>query len=213
MLGSLSADSTHIALRVSLKAEVPIVNSASTDPTIPETIIPWYLTTIQDDRVQSYTLARRIYTDLGSQAHRAPARQFALRPFRRAQVQGRLPAARTSGRHRAEVHARRHGLPAATAHHQRVAGGRHRDLGRPAGGGHHTEANARGGDEAAGVRQLPHDRRRTAGLRRPRGRGTGGGLSVRSDSRRSRSGSLSSNVSGSASTRSRKCLRRWPTTP
>jgi ABC-type branched-subunit amino acid transport system substrate-binding protein len=65
MLGSISADSTHIALRVSLKAEVPIVNGASTDPTIPETIVPWYLTTIQDDRVQGYTLARRIYTDLG----------------------------------------------------------------------------------------------------------------------------------------------------
>ena len=67
MLGSLGADSTHIALRVSLKAEVPIVNSASTDPTIPETIVPWYFTTIQDDRVQSYTLARRIYTDRGLQ--------------------------------------------------------------------------------------------------------------------------------------------------
>jgi ABC-type branched-subunit amino acid transport system substrate-binding protein len=67
MLGSLGADSTHIALRVSLKAEVPIVNSASSDPTIPETIIPWYLATLQDDRAQSYTLARRIYTELGLQ--------------------------------------------------------------------------------------------------------------------------------------------------
>lgn len=67
MLGSLSGDSTHIGLRVILKAEFPMVNSAATDPTIPETIIPWYLTTIQDDRVQSYTLARRIYTDLGLQ--------------------------------------------------------------------------------------------------------------------------------------------------
>jgi ABC-type branched-subunit amino acid transport system substrate-binding protein len=67
ILGSIGADSTHIALRVTLKTEVPIVNSASTDPTIPETIIPWYLTTIQDDRVQCYTLARRIYTDLGLQ--------------------------------------------------------------------------------------------------------------------------------------------------
>lgn len=65
MLGSISGDSTHIGLRVSLKTEVPIVNSAATDPTIPETIIPWYLSTIQDDRVQGYTLARRIYTDLG----------------------------------------------------------------------------------------------------------------------------------------------------
>ncbi|HEY3839679.1 MAG TPA: ABC transporter substrate-binding protein [Bryobacteraceae bacterium] len=65
MLGSISGDSTHIALRVSLRAEVPIINSAATDPTIPETLIPWILTTIQDDRVQCYTLARRIYTDLG----------------------------------------------------------------------------------------------------------------------------------------------------
>lgn len=65
MLGSIAGDSTHIALRVSLRAELPIVNSAATDPTLPETIIPWLLTSIQDDRVQSYTLARRIYEDLG----------------------------------------------------------------------------------------------------------------------------------------------------
>lgn len=65
MLGSISGDSTHIALRVSLRAELPMVNSAATDPTIPETIIPWILTSIQDDRVQCYTLARRIYSDLG----------------------------------------------------------------------------------------------------------------------------------------------------
>ncbi len=65
MLGSISGDTTHIALRVALRAEVPLVNSASTDPTIPETLIPWYFTDIQDDRVQGYTLARRIYTELG----------------------------------------------------------------------------------------------------------------------------------------------------
>src|SRR5579859_3411337 len=65
MFGSISSESTHIALRLSLKAETPIVNSASTDPTIPETIIPWYFTDIQDDRVQGYTLARHIYTELG----------------------------------------------------------------------------------------------------------------------------------------------------
>jgi ABC-type branched-subunit amino acid transport system substrate-binding protein len=65
MLGSISGDSTHIALRVSLRSELPIVNGAATDPTIPETIIPWYFTTLQDDRVQCYTLARHIYTELG----------------------------------------------------------------------------------------------------------------------------------------------------
>ncbi len=65
IFGSISSESTHIMLRVALKAEIPIVNSASTDPTIPETSIPWYFTDLQDDRVQCYTLARRIYTDLG----------------------------------------------------------------------------------------------------------------------------------------------------
>lgn len=65
IFGSISSESTHIALRLTLKAETPIVNSASTDPTIPETIIPWYFTDLQDDRVQGYTLARHIYGELG----------------------------------------------------------------------------------------------------------------------------------------------------
>ena len=65
IFGSISSESTHIALRVALRAEIPIVNSASTDPTIPETYIPWYFTNLQDDRVQCLTLARRIFTDLG----------------------------------------------------------------------------------------------------------------------------------------------------
>jgi len=65
IFGSISSESTHIILRVALKAEIPIVNSASTDPTIPETYIPWYFTDLQDDRIQSYVVARRIFTDLG----------------------------------------------------------------------------------------------------------------------------------------------------
>lgn len=65
IFGSISSEATHIALRVALRAEIPIVNSASTDPTIPETYIPWYFTNLQDDRVQCLTLARRIFTELG----------------------------------------------------------------------------------------------------------------------------------------------------
>jgi branched-chain amino acid transport system substrate-binding protein len=64
IFGSISSESTHILLRVALRAEIPIVNSASTDPTIPETYIPWYFTDLQDDRVQANTLARYIYDDL-----------------------------------------------------------------------------------------------------------------------------------------------------
>ncbi len=65
IFGSISSESTHIILRLVLKAEIPIVNTESTDPTIPETYVPWYFTDLQDDRVQTYTLARHIYTDLG----------------------------------------------------------------------------------------------------------------------------------------------------
>ncbi len=65
IFGSISSESTHIAIRVALRAEIPIVNSASTDPTIPETYIPWYFTDLQDDRVQGLTLARRIFTERG----------------------------------------------------------------------------------------------------------------------------------------------------
>jgi branched-chain amino acid transport system substrate-binding protein len=65
IFGSISSESTHIALRVALRAEIPIVNSASTDPTIPETYVPWFFTDLQDDRVQSLILARRIFTGLG----------------------------------------------------------------------------------------------------------------------------------------------------
>ena len=65
MFGSISSESTHIALRLTLKAETPLIISASTDPTIPETIIPWSFIAIQDDREQGYTLARHIYDELG----------------------------------------------------------------------------------------------------------------------------------------------------
>jgi ABC-type branched-subunit amino acid transport system substrate-binding protein len=65
IFGSISSESTHIALRVALRAELPVVSSANTDPTVPETYIPWYFGTMQDDRQQYQTLARRIYTELG----------------------------------------------------------------------------------------------------------------------------------------------------
>ena len=65
IFGSISSESTHIALRVALRAELPVVSSANSDPTVPETTIPWYLGAMQDDRQQYLTLARHIYTELG----------------------------------------------------------------------------------------------------------------------------------------------------
>ena len=110
IFGSISSESTHIALRVALRAEIPIVNSASTDPTIPETYIPWYFTDLQDDRVQCLTLARRIFTELGLKRVAHSPREQPLWPLRRPKVPRCLAPPRPSGRHRAEVPARRHGL-------------------------------------------------------------------------------------------------------
>ena len=130
MFGSISSESTHIALRLTLKAETPLVNSASTDPTIPETAIPWYFTDLQDDRLQGYTLARHIYTDLGLEASRNPASERSLRPFRRAQIPRRISPPRPSRSHRTKVYAGRHRLPPAAPGHRRFARRRHRAVDR-----------------------------------------------------------------------------------
>ena len=185
MLGSISGDSTHIALRVSLKAEVPIVNSASTDPTIPETIIPWYLATVQDDRVQSYTLARRIYTDLGL------TRVALLRVNDRYGRFGVLKFREAAQRLGHPVTIEQKYPPGATDFRRALgiiadsdARG-HRDLGRPGACRGHPATDARIGNEAAGLRQFPHHGRNAAVVRRCSRRRDGSGISLRPDPRRS----------------------------
>ena len=74
--GPCSAHQRRIhAHRASLKLKDgnSMVNSAATDPTIPETIIPWYHTRLQDDRVQGYTLARHHLHRIRFEARRAAA--------------------------------------------------------------------------------------------------------------------------------------------
>jgi branched-chain amino acid transport system substrate-binding protein len=61
MLGSVDGSSTHIVLRVTFKLEIPIINTASTDPTLTETNLPWIVRTFIDDRQQGYALAHQIY--------------------------------------------------------------------------------------------------------------------------------------------------------
>jgi len=64
MLGSIDAASTHIELRASLKLEVPIVDTGTTDPTVTETRIQWLLHNFPDDRQQGYALADYIFNQL-----------------------------------------------------------------------------------------------------------------------------------------------------
>jgi branched-chain amino acid transport system substrate-binding protein len=57
ILGSVDGASTHIMLRESLKLEFPIMDTATTDPTVTETRIPWLMHDFPDDRQQGYAIA------------------------------------------------------------------------------------------------------------------------------------------------------------
>ena len=61
ILGSIDGTVTHVALRVALKLEIPMVNTGDPDPTLTETRIPWIIRNIGDDRQSSYALANEIY--------------------------------------------------------------------------------------------------------------------------------------------------------
>ncbi len=64
ILGTVDGANTHIAIRVALKAEVPMMNSGDLDPTLMETNIPWIFRCVGDDRQQSYMLVDYIYKSL-----------------------------------------------------------------------------------------------------------------------------------------------------
>jgi len=65
ILGTVDGANTHIAIRVALKIEIPMVNVGDLDPTLVETRIPWVFRVVPDDRQQAYTLAFYLYRQLG----------------------------------------------------------------------------------------------------------------------------------------------------
>jgi ABC-type branched-subunit amino acid transport system substrate-binding protein len=65
ILGTVDGQNTHVAIRVALKAEIPIMNTADTDPTLVETNIPWVFRNIVDDRQMCYLLADFAFRRLG----------------------------------------------------------------------------------------------------------------------------------------------------
>lgn len=87
MLGTIDGANSHIAIRVALKAEVPMMNTGDTDPTFIETNIPWCFRVIGDDRQMCYLLADYVYRKLGIKqvaVIRASNRygRFGMRKFR-----------------------------------------------------------------------------------------------------------------------------------
>jgi len=65
VLGSVDGQNTHVAIRVALKAENPLMITADTDPTAIETNIPWIFRNIIDDRQMCYLLADFVFRRLG----------------------------------------------------------------------------------------------------------------------------------------------------
>ena len=64
ILGTIDGANSHIAIRVALKIEIPMLTSGDTDPTFIETNIPWVFRCIGDDRQQSYLLVDYLYRKL-----------------------------------------------------------------------------------------------------------------------------------------------------
>jgi len=60
-LGSIDDIVSHVAIRATLKLEIPNVNTGDPDPTFTETNIPWVIRVIPDDRQSSYALVNQIY--------------------------------------------------------------------------------------------------------------------------------------------------------
>ncbi len=65
IIGTVDGANTHIAIRVALRTEIPIMNVADLDPTLVETKIPWIVRVIPDDRQMTYTIAYYVYKQLG----------------------------------------------------------------------------------------------------------------------------------------------------
>ncbi len=64
-LGTIDDINSHVALRVALKLELPMINSGDPDPTFTETRIPWAIRCISDDRQSSYALVNYIFRKKG----------------------------------------------------------------------------------------------------------------------------------------------------
>jgi ABC-type branched-subunit amino acid transport system substrate-binding protein len=65
ILGTIDGANSHIAIRVALKAEVPMMNTGDTDPTFIETNIPWVFRSVGDDRQMGYLLVDYLYRKIG----------------------------------------------------------------------------------------------------------------------------------------------------
>ena len=154
MLGSISADTTHIALRVSLA-----IGTADRE----------HRGHRSDDSGDHYSVVLHHHSGRPRAGLHAGAAHLYGAGFQRVallrvnerygrfgvrQVPGRFAAAGASGGARTEVYAGRYGFPSSAQRDSGVERGCHRALGRPGSRRQHPETDARDGHEAARFRRL-----------------------------------------------------------
>jgi len=64
-LGTIDGAEAHVALRVTLKTEIVMVNTSDPDPSLTETMIPWLIRVFPDQRVEEARLAELIVRRFG----------------------------------------------------------------------------------------------------------------------------------------------------
>jgi ABC-type branched-subunit amino acid transport system substrate-binding protein len=64
-LGTIDGAEAHVALRVTLKTEVVMINTSDPDPTLTETNIPWLIRVLPDHRLEEAKLAELIVHRFG----------------------------------------------------------------------------------------------------------------------------------------------------
>ncbi len=64
-LGTIDDINSHVAIRATLKLEIPVINPGDPDPTFTETNIPWVIRVIPDDRQSGYALVDYIFKKAG----------------------------------------------------------------------------------------------------------------------------------------------------
>ncbi len=97
VIGTVDGANSHIAIRVALRTDIPMMNVADLDPTLMETRIPWVFRNVQDDRQMAYTIAYYVYKQLGFNKVailRANNRygRFGVAQFRKASIRLSKPA-------------------------------------------------------------------------------------------------------------------------
>jgi branched-chain amino acid transport system substrate-binding protein len=65
VIGTVDGANTHIAIRVALRTDIPMMAVSDLDPTLMETRIPWVFRNVPDDRQMIYTISYYVYKQLG----------------------------------------------------------------------------------------------------------------------------------------------------